>query len=300
MALHLCTGRKESANKFDSPSEQTPSPSVPGAYFVAGHGKRSVLWLWLLSICLLTGLLAIAPANGSTSGESLTSNAIEARKAFAQTVVESESATTALDEPSLDLHELLDGNLVRGAAVSHIDSSANPLMFRQLGRPARTSQLLTEAMLMISTGDARTDRPAPGTAFSDSEADFDKAWLEIELVPEPHASILYLSYNFLTAEGPVFAAGGFNDDLVIEVWDRQAIRKLVTLNANDPMLRPVSHADSMDTGFALFSDDPSEFPASYGVGRPVAAMSGWQTAVVAIDTDGPVTSASQCATKATV
>ena len=143
-------------------------------------------------------------------------------------------------------------------------------------------------MLMISTGDARADRPAPGTAFSDSETDFDRAWLEIELAPEPHASILYLSYNFLTAEGPAFAPGGFNDDLVIEVRDRQARRNLVALDARDPMLRPVSHADSMETGFALFSDDSSEFPASYGVGQPVAAMSGWRTAAVAIDADGPV------------
>jgi len=166
-----------------------------------------------------------------------------------------------------------------------------PAITRLAGKRVRSSECLlnNETVSMISTGDARADRPAPGTAFSDSENDFDRAWLEIELAPEPHASILYLSYNFLTAEGPAFAAGGFNDRLVIEIRDRQARRNLATLDALDPRLKPVSHVDSMDTGFALFSDDPSEFPASYGIGQPVAAMSGWRTAAVAIDADGPVT-----------
>ncbi|HMB39910.1 MAG TPA: hypothetical protein VKO85_12605 [Wenzhouxiangellaceae bacterium] len=144
-------------------------------------------------------------------------------------------------------------------------------------------------MLMISTGDAHADQPAPGASFSNSEADFDRAWLEMEIVPEPHASILYLSYNFLTAESPEFAAAGFTDSLVIDVRDRQTRRNLVDLDARDPRLKPVSHADSMDTGFALFADDPSEFPASVGVGQPVAAMSGWKTVAVAIDAGGPVT-----------
>lgn len=287
MALNLCTGRTEAA--FDNPSERQWNAFGAAEYAGAGRGKHVTLGLWLLSIIPLVGLLVIAPTVGSTSAGSVDSEAIEARRAFAQIAVQSKATASAPNELSSVMSDLPDGNLVRGATVRYIDSSDNPRMFRQLDRPARASRLPAGSMLMISTGDTRADRPAPGTAFSDSETDFDRAWLEIELAPEPHASILYLSYNFLTAEGPAFAAGGFNDRLVIEIRDRQARRNLATLDALDPKLKPVSHVDSMDTGFALFSDDPSEFPASYGIGQPVAAMSGWRTAVVAIDARGPVT-----------
>ncbi|MDT8410658.1 MAG: hypothetical protein RQ741_13755 [Wenzhouxiangellaceae bacterium] len=146
-----------------------------------------------------------------------------------------------------------------------------------------------ESMLMISTGDAYADQPAPGTAVSGNNLEPDRAWFEIELLPERNASILYLSYNFLTAESAELAGGGYNDSVVIEVQDQGSTRQLVNLDAQSPNLRPIAHRQDMGTGFALFTNDHNQFPANYGSGMPAANMSGWQTVVLAIESEAPVT-----------
>jgi len=144
-------------------------------------------------------------------------------------------------------------------------------------------------MLMISTGDAHAEQAAPGTVATDSGRQTDRADVEFELLPEQNASILYVSYNFMTTENPGFAAAGYNDSVTIEVQEPGSTRELASLDAASAALRPIAHGQDLDTGFALFSDDQSQFPANYGAGTPAAAMSGWQTAAVALKSDGPIT-----------
>jgi len=113
---------------------------VTGARLAAGRGKHDTLWFWLLATIFPIGFVFAAAVESASIGP-VDSKAIEARRVFAQNAVEYESARSAPNEPSSVLTELSGGNLVRGATVRYVDSSGNPLMFRQLSRPARASRL---------------------------------------------------------------------------------------------------------------------------------------------------------------
>jgi len=184
---------------------------------------------------------------------------------------------------------LLDPNMVpvSGARVIDATFTGYPTMLGSV-EPDRTLRApVDNRLLAISTGQAKSSSPAPGTAFDSGDTP-DQAGLRLTLEPEPGRFLLFVTWNLFTTEIPAFSALGFDDVFSVHVVDASGRRKLVEVAASDDRMYPVSNSRAAGSGFDLYAHDPAILPAEYGIGEPAAWMSGWRTTGFAIDSSGPV------------
>lgn len=176
---------------------------------------------------------------------------------------------------------------VSGARVIDATFTGHPTMLGSV-EPDRTLRSpVDNRLLAISTGQAKSSSPAPGTAFDSGDTP-EQASLRLTLEPEPGRFLLFVTWNLFTTEIPAFSELGFDDVFSVHVVDASGRRRLVEVASSDDRMYPVSNSRAAGTGFDLYAHNPAILPAEYGLGEPAAWMSGWRTTGFAIDSSGPV------------
>lgn len=177
---------------------------------------------------------------------------------------------------------------VSGGRVIDATFTGHPAMLGSLD-PDRTLRSPVDTPLFaISTGQAVSSRPAPGSSFGSRGDMPDRARLRLTLEPEEGRFLLFVTWNLFTAEIPAFSRLGFDDVFSVHVVDASGRRTLVEITASDDRMYPVSNSRAAGSGFDLYAHNPAILPAEYGPGKPAAWMSGWHTTGFAIDSSGPI------------
>jgi len=177
---------------------------------------------------------------------------------------------------------------VSGGRVIDATFTGHPAMLGSLDPDKTLRSPVDTPLFAISTGQAASSRPAPGTAFGSPGDTPDQAKLRLTLEPEQGRSLLFVTWNLFTTEIPNFSELGFDDVFSIHVVDSAGRRKLVEVTSSDDRMYPVSNSRAGGSGFDLYADTPARLPAEYGLGEPAAWMSGWRTTGFSVDPSGPV------------
>lgn len=156
---------------------------------------------------------------------------------------------------------------VSGGRVIDAAFTGHPAMLGSLDPDKALRSPVDTPLFAISTGQAASSRPAPGTAFGSPGDTPDQAKLRLTLEPEQGRSLLFVTWNLFTTEIPNFSELGFDDVFSIHVVDSAGRRKLVEVASSDDRMYPVSNSRAGGSGFDLYADTPARLPAEYGLGE---------------------------------
>jgi hypothetical protein len=155
------------------------------------------------------------------------------------------------------------------------------------------------SFVLLSTGDLASlgpkgvPYPEPGTDFGAQGMDGDAATLGVVVNVPQGVNRFTFSYDFLSTESPEWVGSQYNDEFRVRVTEPSGAvgnwHSIATVNSSH--FFEVSDSRALDTGFNIFSDDPSgvdhavDFENSTAP-KADAGLTGFQTATIAIPGGG--------------
>lgn len=187
----------------------------------------------------------------------------------------STSLTEAMDTPS---SVLLDGSLSGNASASGVFSALGVI------KPQAGS-----TFALLSSGEAASSSPEPGTDFSPLGAGGDTTVLTLTLAAPPGPGRLSFLYNFLSTELPDFVGTAYNDTFTATLTDSNGTRVIALASVNTSFFHPATESRADGSGFDLFTHDPSGVDSQFGTGSPDAGLTGFIPVNVPFQSNGQIT-----------
>jgi hypothetical protein len=184
-----------------------------------------------------------------------------------------------------------------GSWAEALDLPADAVISTTLTGPAEASQVRTSlgaitpilngSFVLLSTGVAGAGTnglatPEPGTDFGAVGADGDTTSLSLELNVPAGANFLSFQYNFLSTESPDFIHTIFNDAVSLQVVDDTGTRDFPVASVNNSHFFEMSDSRGKNSGFDIYTDDPSDVDFTFGTGLPDSGLTDFQSFTVGV------------------
>jgi hypothetical protein len=184
-----------------------------------------------------------------------------------------------------------------GSWAEALDLPADAVISTTLTGPAEASQVRTNlgaitpilngSFVLLSTGVAGAGTnglatPEPGTDFGALGAEGDATSLSLELNVPAGANFLSFQYDFLSAESPDFIHTIFNDAVSLQVIDDTGTRDFAVASVNNSHFFEMSDSRGKNSGFDIYTDDPSDVDLTFGTGLPDSGLTDFQSFTVGV------------------